>query len=87
MEISNFCQQNSYIYTGSKIHLEINGVGKDTSYSSTAANLFFYEFQYRNSAFNDCNFFAYKYIDVLIILNLAVDFFEIANVIYLDCLK
>ena len=88
-KLCNFCLQNNYIYTGSKIYLQINGIGMGTSYSSSAANLFlfFYEFQYRNSALNDCNFLAYRYIDDLIVLNLTADFLEIANSIYPDCLK
>ena len=88
-KLCNFCLQNNYINTGSKIYVQINGIGMGTSYSSTAANLFlfFHELQYRNSSINDNSFFAYRYIDDLIVLNLVTDFIDIAKLIYPDCLK
>lgn len=57
-----FCFFNNYFYTGSKIYLQINGIGMCTSYSFKTANYLFYEFHYRINTTDDC-FLSYEYID------------------------
>lgn len=44
----NFCLKNNYINYNNKLYLQICGIGMGTNFSSTAANLFlfYYEFEY-----------------------------------------
>lgn len=88
VNLCHFCLHNNYVFTGSKIYQQINGIGMGTSYSSTAANifLFFYEHKFCTNLNHLYNFKAYRYIDDLIILNADFDFSNISNLIYPDCL-
>lgn len=85
IDLCRFCLYNNYVCTGNKIYLQINGIGMGTSYSSTAANLFLFYYEF-NFCSKPNNFIARRYIDDVIVFNLNSNFSDIANIIYPNCL-
>lgn len=76
-----FCIFSSYVYTGSKIYLQINGFGMVTcySYTSTILLLFYCEFRYSiKTAY--LRFLAYIYIYDLLGLNFDGGFLQAISV-------
>lgn len=86
-ELCKFCLFNNFIITGDSIYLQINGIGMGTSYSSTAANLFLFFYEYNFCLNNEVPWFTYRYIDDLIVFNYDDNFADISKHIYPNCLS
>lgn len=80
----NFCFNNNYIAFQDSIYLQICGIGMGTNFSSTAANLFLFYYEYNYTANNDISIAVYRYIDDLLVCNM--DFNSIYKDIYPQCL-
>lgn len=81
-ELSHFCLYNNYVFTGQDFYIQNNGIGMGTSYSSTAANLFLFYFEFNFCSNSVYCFVAFRYVDDIIIANLDSDFDILASNIY-----
>lgn len=83
-KLTKFCLFNNFIKFNDKLYRQCCGIGMGTNYSSTAANLFLFLFEYKYVVYtNKClNFF--RYIDDLIVFK--SDFDSLWINIYPTCL-
>lgn len=85
LNLCHFCFNNNYITFQREIFNQIHGIGMGTNFSSTAANLFlfFYEFNYTVNYNRKIKIF--RYIDDILVINF--DFTLEYKKIYPNCLK
>lgn len=81
----SFCLFNNFIICGNSIFLQTKGIGMGTNFSSTAANLFLFYYEYAFVLNHDDKILALRYIDDLIVFNF--NFNDVMELVYPDFLK
>lgn len=85
LTLCNFCFLNNYVTFNEEVFLQTCGIGMGTNYSSTAANLFLFYFEYWYTVKHNKKLRIFRYIDDILVFNFDLN--EEWNLIYPSYLK
>lgn len=85
LSLCHFCLTNNFIKLNNNIYNQKCGVGMGTNFSSTAANLFLFWFEYKFVIRTNKSLKIRRYVDDVIAIN--IDIKKYVNLIYPDCLN
>lgn len=85
LSLCHFCFYNNFVTFGNDTYRQICGIGMGTNYSSTAANLFLFYYEYKYIVKYNCKLNIFRYVDDFLIFN--HDFCADIKQIYPDCLN
>ena len=85
MTLCHFCFYNNYVFFNGKFYKPICGIGMGTNYSSYAANIFLFYYEYKYTVKVNKIFKVFRYIDDVMVT--IADLIDIFDFIYPCCLK